>query len=159
MNRIPTRITVTLMLSFSVLLLLCTQTVRAEEAQQAELPDRFMIRGGYLFVFGADTDIALNGPAGFGTTINYNRTLGGTTDYNGFRIDAAYRFNDRHSLGISYYRLLRDSTRTVSTDLTVNDITIACRRMSMLVNPIAILEPELTMPGTRCSCTVLCTFK
>ena len=125
MNRIPTRITVTLMLSFSVLLLLCTQTVRAEEAQQAELPDRFMIRGGYLFVFGADTDIALNGPAGFGTTINYNRTLGGTTDYNGFRIDAAYRFNDRHSLGISYYRLLRDSTRTVSTDLTVNDITIA----------------------------------
>ncbi|WP_447983132.1 hypothetical protein [Nitrospira sp. Nam74] len=125
MKRIPIRITATLMLSVSVLLLFYTQPARAEEAQPPELPDRFMIRGGYLFVFGANTQIELNGPAGFGTSIDYNRTLSGTTDYNGFRIDAAYRFNDRHSLGISYYRLLRDSNRTVDTDLTVKDITIA----------------------------------
>lgn len=126
MNRFPIRSAAPYILfSLSALFLLCVQTVRAEEAQQLELPDRFMIRGGYLFVFGANTDIALNGPAGFGTTIDYNRTLSGTTDYNGFRIDGAYRFNDRHSLGISYYRLLRDSNRTVSNDLTVKDITIA----------------------------------
>jgi hypothetical protein len=125
MKRIPIRIIVTLMLSVSVLLLLCTQPARAEEAQPPELPDRFMIRGGYLFVFGASTEIQLNGQSGFGSTIDYDRTLGGKTDYNGFRIDGAYRLNDRHSFGLSYYRVLRDSNRTISDDLTVKDITIA----------------------------------
>ena len=106
-------------------LFLCVQIVNAQETEAPELPDRFMIRGGYLFVFGAETDIQLNGQRGLGSTIDFNRTLGGATDYSGFRIDAAYRFNDRHSLGVSYYRVLRDGNRTISTDLNVRDTTFA----------------------------------
>ena len=106
-------------------LFLCVQIVNAQETESPELPDRFMIRGGYLFVFGAETDIQLNGQRGLGSTIDFNRTLGGATDYSGFRIDAAYRFNDRHSLGVSYYRVLRDGNRTISTDLNVRDTTFA----------------------------------
>lgn len=125
MNKVSFRITAPLMVILSVLLLLPMQSAADEETPQSELPDRFMIRGGYLFVFGADTDIQLNGSRGVGTAIDFNRTLGGQTDYSGFRIDSMYRFNDRHSLGISYYRVLRDANRTIDTDLNVKDITIA----------------------------------
>jgi hypothetical protein len=43
----------------------------------------------------------------------------------GFRIDAAYRFNERHSVGISYYRVLLDANRVLNEDVTVDDVTIA----------------------------------
>src|SRR5689334_13517302 len=125
MNRVIFRITASLMLSISLVILVGTQTAGAEETAQPDLPDRFMIRGGYLFVFGANTDIQLNGSRGVGTVIDFNRTLGGETDYSGFRIDSMYRFNDRHSLGISYYRILLDANRTIDTDLNVKDTTIA----------------------------------
>jgi opacity protein-like surface antigen len=113
------------LLALSALFLCCTWPAQAEEAGQSDLPDRFMIRGGYLYVFAADTNIQLNGPRGFGTNIDFNRTLGGGTDYSGFRIDGMYRLNERHSLGLSYYRVLRDANRTINADLTVRDTTIA----------------------------------
>ena len=125
MNRFFRRSAVPYIAACLSVLFLCVQIVNAQETEAPELPDRFMIRGGYLFVFGADTDIQLNGQRGLGSTIDFNRTLGGATDYSGFRIDAAYRFNDRHSLGVSYYRVLRDGNRTISTDLNVRDTTFA----------------------------------
>jgi len=109
----------------SALFLVWTGPIQAEEGGRRALPDRFMIRGGYLYVFGADTNVIANGPAGFGANINFNRTLGGETTYNGFRADAAFRFNERHSLGFSYYRVLRNANRTISDDLTVENITVA----------------------------------
>jgi hypothetical protein len=123
MNRLFSRSAVPYIAAGLSILFLCVQIVNAQETGPPELPDRFMIRGGYLFVFGADTDIQLNGQRGVGSVIDFNRTLGGTTDYSGFRIDSMYRFNDRHSLGISYYRVLRDGTRTISNDLNVKDTT------------------------------------
>ena len=91
----------------AVPLLLFASSVSAEET----LPDRFMIRGGYLMVFGAETDVQRVGQAGFGTVIDFNKTLHGTQDYTGYRFDAAFRFNERHSMGLSYYRVLRNANR------------------------------------------------
>ena len=107
MKRGPLGAGTLLTVSLATVLLIFAPPVSAEEEGPTNLPDRFMVRGGYLYVFGADTNIAVNGPSGFGTAINYERTLDGKTDYSGFRIDAAYRFNERHSLGVSYYRVLR----------------------------------------------------
>ena len=113
------------LLAMSVLFLVCTQPVRAEDGGALDLPDRFMIRGGYLYVFGAKTDVQMNNQLGVGTAIDFENTLGGSSDYSGFRIDAAYRFNERHSLGISYYRFLLDANRVINEDVTVDDVTIA----------------------------------
>ncbi len=125
MKRGPLGAGTLLTVSLATVLLIFAPPVSAEEEGPINLPDRFMVRGGYLYVFGADTNIAVNGPSGFGTAINYERTLDGKTDYSGFRIDAAYRFNERHSLGVSYYRVLRSSNSSTTEDLTVDDVTIA----------------------------------
>jgi Outer membrane protein beta-barrel domain len=110
----------------AVPLLLFASSVSAEETQaKRDNPDRFMIRGGYLLVFGAETDVQLVGQSGLGAVIDFNKTLHGTQDYSGFRVDAAYRFNDRHSMGLSYYRVLRNANRQIASDLTVGDTTIA----------------------------------
>jgi hypothetical protein len=115
----------------AVPLLLFASSVSAEETQaQRDLPDRFMIRGGYLYVFGAETDVQLVGQSGLGTVIDFNKTLHGTQEYSGFRVDAAYRFNERHSMGLSYYRVLRNANRQITSDLTVEDITIAAGAQS-----------------------------
>lgn len=102
--------------------LLCPWSALAEEPPA--LPERFMVRGGYLHVFGAETELQRNGPNGLGTAIDYSRTLGGERDYSGFRLDTAVRFNERHSLGLSYYRVLRDSDSSIARDISFRDITI-----------------------------------
>ena len=61
MNRFFRRSAVPYIAAGLSVLFLCVQIVNAQETEAPELPDRFMIRGGYLFVFGADTDIQLNG--------------------------------------------------------------------------------------------------
>ena len=65
------------LLAMSVLFLVCTQPVRAEDGGALDLPDRFMIRGGYLYVFGAKTDVQMNNQLGVGTAIDFENTLGG----------------------------------------------------------------------------------
>jgi hypothetical protein len=69
------------LLVLSILFLVCTQPVRAQDAGALDLPDRLMIRGGYLYVFGAKTDVQANNQLGFGTAIDFENTLGGTSGY------------------------------------------------------------------------------
>ena len=84
MKRGPLGAGTLLIVSLATVLLMFAQPVSAEEEGPTNLPDRFMLRGVYLYVFGADTNILLNGPAGFGTGIDYERTLNGITQYSGF---------------------------------------------------------------------------
>ncbi len=95
----------------------------AEEGAQPKLPERFMIRGGWGYVFNADTTFAINGSSGIGSTVDFSRNLGGQREDNFWRIDSLYRFNDRHSLGFSYYDVNRKGNRTIDTNITINDTT------------------------------------
>ena len=91
----------------------------------AMLPDRFMIRGGGAYIFGADTTITLNGPiTGIGTSIDYDQTLGGDTESSAFRVDARYRFNPQHNLAFTWYRVTRSGDKTVDQQLEVDDLLI-----------------------------------
>ncbi|MGE3155011.1 MAG: hypothetical protein AB7G48_10565 [Nitrospiraceae bacterium] len=112
-------------LSVLALILLVPDFGRAEGEIQPELPDRFMIRGGYGLVFNADTIFRFNGASGVGATVDFADTLGGSRDDSFWRIDAQYRFNDRHSLGFSYYDVDRDGNRTLTQDITIGDTTYA----------------------------------
>jgi hypothetical protein len=98
--------------------------VRAEDAPAAEeLPDRFSIRGGWNYVFNADTTFSVNGRAGIGSTIDFAKTLKGQREDHLWRIDTQYRFNPRHSVGFSYYDVRRKGNRTLDADITIDDNT------------------------------------
>ena len=103
-----------------------TAPTEAKPAPKEEFPDRFMIRGGWNYVFNADPTFSLNGPGGtIGTTIDFARNLDGQREDNLWRIDSLYRFNPRHSIGFSYYDVTRKGQRTLDRDLTVRDRTFA----------------------------------
>ena len=59
-----------------MLLLLAPSPGWGEEAATEELPNRFMVRGGYGLVFNADTIFRFNGASGVGSTVDFARTLG-----------------------------------------------------------------------------------
>ena len=95
----------------------------AEESSDPQLPERFMLRGGWGYVFNADTTFSINGPSGLGTSVNFAKDLGGQREDNFWRIDSLYRFNDKHSVGFSYYDVRRTGTKQLDADLLINDIT------------------------------------
>jgi hypothetical protein len=101
------------------LLLVLPLTARGEEAE--DLPDRFSIRGGYNYVFNADTSFSVNGRAGLGTTVDFAKTLNGQREDSLWRLDTQYRFNPRHSVGFSYYDVKRKGNRTLTADINIDD--------------------------------------
>jgi hypothetical protein len=84
-----------------------------------------MVRGGYGFVFNADTVFRFNGASGVSSTVDFADTLGGARDDTFWRIDSQYRFNDRHSLAFSYYDVSRDGNKALSQEITIGDTTFA----------------------------------
>jgi len=98
---------------------------QAEEAQSDEsFPDRWMIRGGWNYVFNADTVFGINSENGVTGSADFVNLFGGKeVDTNSWRIDSLYRFNPRHSLGFTYYHVGRDGDRTLLQDITIDNIT------------------------------------
>lgn len=127
-------------LPFAVGLVLCAgfQTAQADEVgsqgekagsqaekvgSQEDLPDRFMIRGGYAYVFNADTTFAVNGSGGVGALVDFSKVFNGDREDSAWRIDSLYRFNPKHSIGFGYYDVSRSGNRQLTADVTVDEIT------------------------------------
>lgn len=80
--------------------------VWGQESSDPPLPEKLMIRGGWAYAFGATANAAVAGPVlGVGTSVDFTNTLGGDSSTDAFRVDAFYRFNDRHAVGFSWYRV------------------------------------------------------
>lgn len=93
------------------------------EEPQVAMPDKWMLRLGAYFIDGADTSVAINTPVGVGTIIDYQRDLGGEDSDTIPRIDAFYRFNDRHRIDFTWFSIDRQGERTLAVDLTIGDET------------------------------------
>ena len=99
---------------------------RAKDPKTGEFfPEKFMIRGGYNYIFNADTNFSINGPSGIGATVNYADQLGGQREDNLYKIDTLYRFNPRHSIGFSYYNVRRKGDRSTDRDVEIDGVTYA----------------------------------
>ena len=110
---------------FTVLALAVPVLASAEEASQGPLEDRLMIRGGWAYVFGAHTLVTVPGPGGVaGTTLDYNKTLGGDTSTNAFRVEGQWRFNERHSVQVAWYRTAFSGQKTLDQEINVGGDTI-----------------------------------
>jgi hypothetical protein len=100
--------------------------VSAEETATPEVTDKLMIRGGWAYVFGATANVSIGGPAlGIGANVDLTNTLGVNTSTDAFRLDGLYRFNDRHAIGMSYYRVGLSGSKSLNQDILINDQTIA----------------------------------
>ena len=89
----------------------------------SELPDRFMMRGGANFIWNADTNMRLSGERGIGAIINYGDTLKGEETATVPRVDAYFRFNDKHSIGFTWYRVGRDGLNAIDRSIDFGNVT------------------------------------
>lgn len=88
------------------------------------LPDRFMLRMGGYYAQDANTILRLDANnAPIGTSIDFNKTLGGESETTVVRVDSLYRFNDNHGLGLSWYNLNFKGTRVTERDIEWGDDT------------------------------------
>jgi len=133
MNGSAVQKTSLIILVVSILALTFAPLSHAEEKaeppkEKAETPfqDKLMIRGGWAYVFGATANVAVGGPVlGVGTNIDFTQTLGGDTSTNAFRIDTLYRFNERHALGFSWYRVGLSGDKTLTEQIQIHDQVVA----------------------------------
>ena len=95
------------------------------EGQTDVLSDKWMLRLGAYIVDGADTTVAVNTPVGVGTIIDYQRDLGGEDSATIPRIDAFYRFNERHRIDFTWFSIDRQGERTLAVDVTIGDETFS----------------------------------
>ena len=119
-----------LLLVFMMWLLTFSTPLQAEETSDTKtdttLSDKLMIRGGWAYVFGATTTAAVSGPVlGLGTSLDFTNTLGGNTSTDAFRIDTLYRFNDRHAIGFSWYRIGLSGEKNLNQQIQVRDDIIS----------------------------------
>ncbi len=100
--------------------------VWSQESSDPQLPEKLMLRGGWAHVFGAQATVAVPGRvSGVGTSIDFVATLGGDTNTDAFRTDALYRFNDRHAVGFTWYRVGLSGDKVTNQQLQVGDDVVA----------------------------------
>ena len=80
-------------------------------------PDKYMIRLGAYIVDGTDTQFSVSSDVGgIGTVIDYQRDLGGENGATIPRIDAYYRFNERHRIDFTAFSIDRKGSRTLAVN-------------------------------------------
>ena len=99
------------------------KNARAEdEAPGYAFPDKWMIRAGAYIVDQSNTQVSVNSNVGgLGTTIDYQRDLGGEDGDTIPRIDAYYRFNPRHRIDFTAFSIDRLGERTLAIDIDLGD--------------------------------------
>jgi hypothetical protein len=99
-----------------------TGPAMAEGATEGLLADRFVISLG-TFLLDTDTEIALNGSAGqVGTVIDVQKDLG-LDDADRVRLDANWRFLERHHLRVLYFDTKNEASKTLDRQITIGDTT------------------------------------
>jgi hypothetical protein len=93
-----------------------------DEAAVYAFPDRYMLRLGAYIIDGSDTQFSVSSnKLGLGTVIDYQRDLGGENRDTIPRIDAYYRFNERHRIDFTSFSIDRKGSRTLAIDITIGD--------------------------------------
>lgn len=122
------RYTRSVVISFFVAIMASTSmTTNVVAAENEELtiafPDKWMIRVGAYIVDGANTTLSINSDVALGAVIDYQKDLGGDDGDTIPRIDAYYRFNERHRIDFTAFNIDRQGQRTLTIDITAGDQT------------------------------------
>lgn len=101
--------------------------IAEDEAAVYAFPDRWMVRVGAYIINHADSSFSINSEiGGLGTTIDFDKNLGGEDRATIPRLDAYYRFNHRHRIDLTVFSVDRTGTRTATFDppLQIGEDTI-----------------------------------
>lgn len=92
----------------------------------AQTQDKWKVNLGSMFVTNFQTDMQL-GKKGvpIGAKINTKDQLGLDSSASVFRLDGYYRFNDVHSIDISYFGVKTNSSRFIANEIEWDDTTIS----------------------------------
>lgn len=124
--KIIKRYTRTAAISFFIAVMASTSMIRnviAEENEELTVafPDKWMIRVGAYIIDGANTTVSVNSAIGLGAVIDYQKDLGGEDGDSIPRIDAYYRFNNRHRIDFTAWSIDRKGERTLAVDIDIGD--------------------------------------
>lgn len=103
--------------------LLTGKTTAAESVKNVAFPDKSMVRLSYIAIDNAETSVSILSSAGLGTRVSFNDDLGVEDSATIPRFDAYYRFNDRHRIEFSHFRMDRSGRKTISIDITLGEQT------------------------------------
>ncbi len=122
------RYTRSAVISFFIAVMASTSMIKnviAEEHEELTVafPDKWMIRVGAYIVDGANTTVSVNSDVALGAVIDYQKDLGGEDGDSIPRIDAYYRFNERHRIDFTSFSIDRKGTRTLDASITIGDET------------------------------------
>jgi len=98
--------------------MLTTSVIAAEADDSAvAFPDKYMVRLGAYVIDDSNTQFSVSSNvAGMGTVIDYQRDFGGESGDTIPRIDAYYRFNEKHRIDFTSFSIDRNGTRTLAID-------------------------------------------
>lgn len=102
-----------------------TGSVTAAESDSpgVAFPDKYMLRVGAYFIDGSNTQFSVSSDtAGLGTLIDFQRDLGGESSGTIPRIDAYYRFNERHRIDFTSFSIDRNGSSTLAIDITIEEV-------------------------------------
>jgi len=92
----------------------------------ADVEDKWQINIGAMLVTNFETEMQLtpkNLP--IGVRINTKDQLGMKNETGVFRLDGYYRFNDKHSIDVTYFSVRSDGKRVINTDIKWQDNNIS----------------------------------
>lgn len=93
-------------------------TLTAVAAEQGPLTSQFYVALG-AYAFDADTKLRIDGAGGErGTEIDWEEDLG-LNNRNSFRVDAFWRFAERHKIRAMYFQNTRSNSTPLERDLTI----------------------------------------
>ena len=89
---------------------------------QFAFPDKYMLRLGAYYINDTNTTIGLNPTGGgIGTLVDFNRDLGAKSELTIPRLDAYYRFNERHRIDFTAFSVKREGNKTLVIDIDLED--------------------------------------
>lgn len=98
----------------------CPMAATAEDAPNLLENPFYLGLGGYII--DTDTEVRLDGDAGKGTVIDWEKNFGGG-DVTRFRFDGQWRFADRHKVRSMWFSSSRDGSRTLEEEINWGDET------------------------------------
>jgi len=94
----------------------------ADDGPAEAFPDPWMIRVGAYIVDGSSTQFSVSTDATLGAVIDYQKDLGGEDSDTIPRIDAYYRFNERHRIDFTSFSIDRKGTRTLAASVLIDGV-------------------------------------
>ena len=121
-NRYKKSVVMSLIATAIVSASIFNHAIADDEAPVFAFPDKWMIRIGAYIVDGANTQFSVSSDVGLGAVIDYQKDLGGEDSDTIPRIDAYYRFNERHRIDFTSFSIDRKGTRTLAIDFSIDGV-------------------------------------